>query len=386
MRLFLTSDDSMLPGEIFQVPMFMVLDGLKSDDPQLLRSAETWMRCNLKSYFRILDPLLRRTLDLMARRSLKDPTGDASLLHYFVSSMTSLFRFGGQGLSKACQSAEVRKSANTQFVLRAEETFPQAVTYLELLVLMLTKLLESAPNEQLTLRVQSASLELLQLLVIRGDLSPASIAHLKQTLVNCLTDATRHKRLTVQNAMLHLLHQAITVGSERRVRGHRVYSSTASIPEKPSSVDVERSQLFEDSLLQMILGGVSEPGNRPILQHWVDFVLMSVPFFEHKPVQLRALCDCFCEQLRMIMLKLRATFAISSIGDVPASITEAEPIMLIGVIERLATALGGGKGHTRRSEDKDRQHHDSGGLLGYLPTVFSVEAPQDAVSEMHWGY
>lgn len=363
--------------------MFMVLDGLKSEDPHMLRAAETWMRCNLKSYFRMLDPLLRRILVLMSLRS-KDPNGDASLLHYFVSSMTSLFRFGGQGLSKACQSAEIRKSTNTQLVTIVEETFPLSVTYLELLVLLLTKLLESTPNEQLGIRVQSASLELLQLLVTRGDLNTTSIAHIKQTLVDRLTEATTHKQLTLQNAMLHLLHSAITFSSERRPRGHRVYSSTLSIPEKPTSEDEGRAHQFEESLLQMILTGVSAPGNRPILQHWVDFVLMSVSFFELKPLYLRALCECFCEQLRMIMLKLRATFAITSIADMPGTITESEPTMLIGVIERLATALGG-KGAHRRSEDKDRQHNDSGGLLGYLPTVFSVEAPQDnAVSYLRY--
>lgn len=50
--LWRQSDDSMLPGEIFHVPMFMILDGLKGEDPQVLRAAETWMRCNLRSYFR----------------------------------------------------------------------------------------------------------------------------------------------------------------------------------------------------------------------------------------------------------------------------------------------------------------------------------------------
>jgi hypothetical protein len=137
--LWRQSDDSMLPGEIFHVPMFMILDGLKGDDPQVLRAAETWMRCNLRSYFRMLDPLLRRTLALLAQRSGKVASSDASLMYYFVTSLTSLFRFGGQGLGKACQSMEIRKSPNTLFVNRVEETFPEATTYLELLTGLLTR-------------------------------------------------------------------------------------------------------------------------------------------------------------------------------------------------------------------------------------------------------
>lgn len=45
-------DDAMLPGFRLKVPMMIVLDSLKSDDPQIRRIAETWMRCSLKSYLR----------------------------------------------------------------------------------------------------------------------------------------------------------------------------------------------------------------------------------------------------------------------------------------------------------------------------------------------
>lgn len=87
----------------------------------------------------MLDPLLRRTLQLLAQRSGEVASGDASLMYYFVTSLTSLFRFGGQGLGKACQSMEVRKSPNALFVNRVEETFPEATTYLELLTGLLTR-------------------------------------------------------------------------------------------------------------------------------------------------------------------------------------------------------------------------------------------------------
>lgn len=46
------TDDAMLPGEMFHVPLFLVLDSLKSADPDIREAAETWMRLNLQSYFR----------------------------------------------------------------------------------------------------------------------------------------------------------------------------------------------------------------------------------------------------------------------------------------------------------------------------------------------
>lgn len=45
-------DDSFVPGSRLKVPMMIVLDTLKNEDPSLRRMGETWMRCSLKSYLR----------------------------------------------------------------------------------------------------------------------------------------------------------------------------------------------------------------------------------------------------------------------------------------------------------------------------------------------
>ena len=46
------SEDNLLPGFRFKVPMMFVLDTLKSNNLTLRRLGETWMRCCLKSYIR----------------------------------------------------------------------------------------------------------------------------------------------------------------------------------------------------------------------------------------------------------------------------------------------------------------------------------------------
>jgi hypothetical protein len=48
------SDDSLSPGFRLKVPMMIMLDTLKSEDPHLRRIGETWMRCSLKSYIRYM--------------------------------------------------------------------------------------------------------------------------------------------------------------------------------------------------------------------------------------------------------------------------------------------------------------------------------------------
>lgn len=50
--LWRLTDDSLLPGEMFNTSIALVLDTLKSSDPDRQKAGETWMRCNLGSYFR----------------------------------------------------------------------------------------------------------------------------------------------------------------------------------------------------------------------------------------------------------------------------------------------------------------------------------------------
>ena len=48
----LTSDDSLLPGEILNTPVCAVLEALRGTDLEMQRLAEDWMRCHSRSYFR----------------------------------------------------------------------------------------------------------------------------------------------------------------------------------------------------------------------------------------------------------------------------------------------------------------------------------------------
>jgi len=46
------TEDNILPGFRFKIPMMIVLDTLKNENSPLRRVSETWMRCSLKSYIR----------------------------------------------------------------------------------------------------------------------------------------------------------------------------------------------------------------------------------------------------------------------------------------------------------------------------------------------
>jgi hypothetical protein len=67
-------------------------------------------------FLRALDPIIARLLEASDGSRLKasksQPDLDFSWLAYLVESVITLLRFGGQGLSKACQTTDLSKSSH----------------------------------------------------------------------------------------------------------------------------------------------------------------------------------------------------------------------------------------------------------------------------------
>jgi hypothetical protein len=145
------TDDTLLPGLHFKVPLFIVLDTLQSPDPQLKRTAETWLRCSLRSYIRfdrlfpfarlslnshlrVLDPLLFDLMDPMIIRlpgvvswqgremrtfSYERPF-DVNRMKYLVETMLALVHFGGQGLGRVARMTPLKKTQHPDLFARAQ--------------------------------------------------------------------------------------------------------------------------------------------------------------------------------------------------------------------------------------------------------------------------
>jgi len=99
--------------------MFATLDALKSDDLATRRAAEAWMRCSLKSYIRVLDPLLLSLLDptIASRAETVKVDGvrvpvlvygrafDQAQVHHVLDNLLALARFGGQGFVRIAKGS-----------------------------------------------------------------------------------------------------------------------------------------------------------------------------------------------------------------------------------------------------------------------------------------
>lgn len=143
-------DDSNLPGFLLKVPLMIILDALKNDDPSLRRVGETWMRCSLRSYLRystpfsylsssnlsyrasVLDPILFDLLDPSMKqipsvtkingRELQsfsyERSFDQAYVNHLLDTLLSVVKFGGQGFGKTARMNSVRRSHSSELVER----------------------------------------------------------------------------------------------------------------------------------------------------------------------------------------------------------------------------------------------------------------------------
>ncbi|OJT08448.1 Protein dopey [Trametes pubescens] len=405
--LWRLTEDSTLPGVHLKVPMMTLLETLRSDDPKLRRIGETWMRCSLKSYLRVLDPILFDLFDPTIRYSpsttelrgkqlqgfVYDRPFDQRYVNYLLETLLSVVKFGGQGFSKIARSTPISRSLYGTLLQRLQDvsaTFPDA-TYMDIIVSqLLIRLLQSEPKPSLLpimqpfhIVAQNLSVDLLQALVARGEVDSITLQSLESVVIQKLFFCVHTGRLDLQNKLLHLLHSVITASiSEGRVAA-QVERGADGISLQDSPIPRRESHAVHPLLVQTLVDGISTPSNRPLLQHWLDFIMMTVPQFKET---LRAvvtpLSDCVCRQLRLALGEiLEASAEGSHSDDIVSYTTDADFLMLLTTLERLTLlSMTRVAGEQPQEEDQsaDRTAQESSGLLGYVSNVFSSEGTTNA--------
>ncbi|THV06503.1 hypothetical protein K435DRAFT_960479 [Dendrothele bispora CBS 962.96] len=407
--LWRLTEDNSLPGFRFKVPMMIVLDTLKNDDPNLRRIGETWMRCSLKSYIRVLDPILFELMDPSIRRipdtmkvkgrelpgfTYERPL-DQRYTNHLLEMLLSIIRFGGQGFAKTAKTSAIKRSHHTGLVQRVEASgFSDSdVSYLDILVELLLRFLQSEPKASWgaimhpqNLIIQSTTVDLLQAIVARGEISTISVEAMEAVVIGKLYFCVHLGRLNLQNKLLHLLHSVLSASIASEPKSTPVPSrfTSPSIEGLSDNADAGgRTYSINPLLIQTLLDGLSTPSNRPILQHWLDFVLMAIPQFQPSLQAVVApLNDCVGRQLLLSLKDVRkaSTKDREFDEDTPSTTTDAEFIMLLNALERLVLlSLAYTSVEEIGPEDDSSVNErpaEGSTILGIMSTVFSSDSNQ----------
>lgn len=231
---------------------------------------------------------------------------------------------------------------------------------------------------------QSLSVELLQSIVARGEVDQLALETIEAAVVGKLYFSVQTERLDLQNKLLHLLHSVIsaltTIGSQPYLNPPARFEGPSELP-TPEVGQESTSQPYNVNplLVQTLIDGIGTLSNRPVLQHWLDFILMTVPQFHHALQAVVApLIDCVCRQLRSAMKEVVGACSRDNDNeDSLSSITDAELNMLLHAVERLLLlSLSKPSDPAEMDDDSsfaEKPNNDGTGLLGYVSTVFSSD-------------
>ncbi len=131
-------------------PLLILLDKLQSPDADDRQQAEVWLRANVRSYTKVVDPLLQMLLSNRATPStpaaeniggvqiavcrVNEPFNQ-DIVVYALKTLSALVRFGGSNVAKALAATPLSASMSTTIKhLVKAETLVASSTYLNTLL------------------------------------------------------------------------------------------------------------------------------------------------------------------------------------------------------------------------------------------------------------
>jgi len=237
--------------------------------------------------------------------------------------------------------------------------------------------------------IQCSAIDLLQATVARGEID-AIMEDIEAIVVRKLFFCVHLGRLDLQNKLLHLLHSVISSSimhdeSPRQVNREKQEGSAPNSATGHDGDSTTRRYSVNSLLIQTLVDGIAVRTNRPVLQHWLDFLLMAVPQFQPAlQAVVGPLNDCICRQLSA---SLRDVLHASSQGqsytdDLPSFTTDTEMIMLLAGLERMVSLSLAYTSELIASDDEtptmEKPGSENSGLLGMVSNVFGSDSTQQA--------
>ncbi|KAI8815780.1 Dopey, N-terminal-domain-containing protein [Fimicolochytrium jonesii] len=314
--LWRLSRDHYLASRWFSRPLFIMIDTLESPDLSLRRSGEAWFKSFSYSCTDLIDPLVDIPLRLPVPRVVMVDVGEVSVrtfgtnaqqntaqVMYALEALLKLFRFDELAMLETIWTtnyAATRRAPTLQWLETEYQLQPQPPLYAEVLIALCLRIVESVDRDgdtnaaSITARLQTVAANLLAFVLRQAPLlTHHLLAKTQDFLLKKLLYLVFHGKLDLQPSLLDVLRvidnllvahsSGQELGMSPKWRSETLASGPAegASPARRvrSSTDVRRHEDIVSSpvFLQAVVDALSRASNRPVLHHWMDFVLSCLP-------------------------------------------------------------------------------------------------------------
>lgn len=303
---------------------------------------------------------------------------DQAKCHYALKTLHHLFLTRGAGFQRTAKGAQVSTTLDATLKALANAASVQSSTYLDAICLIMLQFLSSDPTPEMdsvmsryNLHLHVAAVDVLQVIVQRGDLDQTLLNKIQVTLLSRLLLCIEKENLDLQNKLLHALHatfQSLSTYQRKRLKTSRTSSEIKSEKQEPASP-------HEALLLAVLTEGISKSKDSATIHYWVDFLFMSVAQLKDtNAAVLMPLIGCLTDRINGYIDEIEQSYDTSAKGKKAASnTTDSDYVALVGALERL-TLIVLEESRNAHSPDPsssggDHGASESGGFLGYVTGV-----------------
>ncbi|CAI2173784.1 1528_t:CDS:10 [Funneliformis geosporum] len=413
----------------FSQPLFLILDALRDENPTNRRAGETWLRCNKRSYMRILEPMIQILCDSSIMRQKAEiiigvetfrffyyerPFNQAQV-DYVFETLSTICRVDGDSFLKMIRKNSINHDLAKSCSWLSEEGnvvmngAVREITYSEFFIKTALFYLESEVPRTLSSMtvlneyIHMHAMDFLYHLILKIEYVDNDLVHLvHDVLLRKVLFCIYSKKLDLQSRLLHLLRITVTnIGpSNQHSKVNPVYmdgpynlppySYDNSVSKEEMDTKNERNLIIERSsrsLIKVLLDALSINSNRPLLQQWMDFIMISLPYFRHSFNSILVpLIQCICEQLSRWKTEMHNHYVFMADDDKSDSLkynkksgdlsmSEWDIITLISGFEKIVMFClkdGGLADEAENSSTGSKAYESSLGLTGF-GNLFSID-------------
>lgn len=235
----------------------------------------------------------------------------------------------------------------------------------------------------LDLQLQSVSIDLLQIILQRSDISSSLLARVRYAFLARLLCCVKYEHHALENKLLHALHstyQAKISPARRR------NASSSTEQDSATGENVKEAPEAETNILlsHVLVLAFSTETDSAALHHWVDFLFLSVVQI-HRPMEelVYPLMNTVAHRLHGLTDEVQEAFDARRKGKgVASTVNDLDFVALAGLLERLVTyALADESTHvvepsSTTSDKSTAAAEPSGGFLTYMTGVLGSSEAQ----------
>ncbi|KAI8835956.1 Dopey, N-terminal-domain-containing protein [Chytriomyces cf. hyalinus JEL632] len=298
------------PGIVFSRALFLVLDGLRSQNPSIRRAGEVWLKTFVTNYSSVIEPVL------------------ATLLHQDIQIFTHLVKVNG----REERAYSYKREFNMGQVLYSLETlclfldfgkieflrFPMIYSFAEfsvqqpelscaeILIYVCLRFLRCEISmagkmqgkfdklQSLNNTIQTKACEFISKFLSHSEMDATVHEIVSKVVYQKIMFSIGTRQLDLQPRLLQIL-LAMLENQEKIADSQKLRRDSLTVSEaldnliltgrealglSPSGSKLDEKALSVESsptFLSMILEALIQPSNRAVLQHWMDFVILHLP-------------------------------------------------------------------------------------------------------------